>query len=271
MVYKRNRMNYQKIYPTEPLRKYVRYFWILEDDSLDFSQKTFKIMSDGLPGLIFQESKKAFHDKDNQELPQLFLYGQTTRYTEHRAIKSFRNIGVYFEPTALKSIFGVDANELTNQHISIDELVNTNITDQLSDTTSSNQRIELLSSFLIHLAEQRSTESEKVNFATAQLQKGVSLPKIQSELNLSERSLERYFKQHIGISPNLYARINRFQLALENIRQTQFDKLTDIAYQCNYYDQSHFIREFKEFSGTSPKRFLRQANEQVANFPEWKI
>nr|ELA7361934.1 helix-turn-helix transcriptional regulator [Elizabethkingia anophelis] len=83
--------------------------------------------------------------------------------------------------------------------------------------------------------------------------------------------LERYFKQHIGISPNLYTRINRFQLALENIRQTQFDKLTDIAYQCNYYDQSHFIREFKEFSGTSPKRFLRQANEQVANFPEWKI
>ncbi|WP_397258076.1 DUF6597 domain-containing transcriptional factor [Paenimyroides viscosum] len=56
-------MNYQQIYPTAPLRKYVRYFWILEDDSLDFSQKTFKIMSDGLPGLIFQESKKAFQQK----------------------------------------------------------------------------------------------------------------------------------------------------------------------------------------------------------------
>lgn len=82
-------MNYQKIYPTESLRKYVRYFWILEDDSLDFSQKTFKIMSDGLPGLIFQQNKKAFHDKDNQELPQLFLYGQTTGHTEHRAIKKF--------------------------------------------------------------------------------------------------------------------------------------------------------------------------------------
>ena len=67
-------MNYQQIYPTDPLRKHVRYFWMLEDDSLEFSDKTFKIMSDDLPGLIFQENKKAFLDKGNKKLPQLFLY-----------------------------------------------------------------------------------------------------------------------------------------------------------------------------------------------------
>jgi len=61
---------------------------------------------------------------------------------------------------------------------------------------------------LIQQAEKRKAESEKVNFATTQLQKGVSLPTIQNELSLSERSLERYFKQHIGISPKLFARIN---------------------------------------------------------------
>lgn len=264
-------MNYQQIYPIEPLQKYVRYFWTLEDDSLNFSEKTFKIMSDGLAGLIFQENQKSFLNKDNQELPQLFLYGQTTRYTEHKAIKNFRNIGVYFQPTALKSIFGIDADELTNQHIDINELIKTNITNQLLNTATSEQRIKLLSSFLIQQAEQRKAENEKVNFASEQLQKGVSLPNIQNELNISERSLERYFKQHIGISPKLYARINRFQSALENIRQTQFDKLTNIAYQSNYFDQSHFIRDFKEFAGTSPKHFILKANEQVANFPEWKI
>lgn len=263
-------MNYQQIYPTEQLRKYARYFWVLEDDSLDFSEKTFKIMPDGLAGLIFQENKKSFLSKDNQELPQLFLYGQTTKHTEHKAIKTFRNIGIYFQPTALKSIFGIDANELTNQHIDIDALIKTNITDQLLNIATAEQKIELLSSFLIQQAEKRKTENEKVIFASEQLQKGLSLPTIQTELNISERSLERYFKQHIGISPKLYARINRFQSALEQIRQTQFDKLTNIAYQSNYFDQSHFIREFKEFAGTSPKNFILQANEQVANFPEWK-
>ena len=263
-------MNYQQIYPTETLRKHVRYFWTLEDDSLDFSGKTFKIMSDGLPGLIFQENQKSFLNKYNQELPQLFIYGQTTRYTEQKTTGSFRNIGVYFQPTALKSIFGIDANELTNQHIDINELIKTNITDQLLNTDISEQRIILLSSFLIQQTEQRKTENEKVIFASEQLQKGVSLPNIQNELNISERSLERHFKQHIGISPKLYARINRFQSALENIRQTPFSKLTNVAYSSDYFDQSHFIREFKEFAGTSPKHFLLQANEQVANFPEWK-
>lgn len=264
-------MNYQQIYPTEPLRKYVRYFWTLEDDSLCFSEKTFKIMSDGLAGLILVENKKSFLNTDNQELPQLFLYGQTTQHTEHKAIKNFRNIGVYFQPTALKSIFGIDADELTNQHIDINELIKTNITDQLLNTATAEQRIELLSSFLMQQAEQRKSENEKVSFASEQLQKGVSLPTIQNELNISERSLERYFKQHIGISPKLYARINRFQSALESLRRTDFETLTDIAYQNNYFDQSHFIRDFKEFAGTSPKHFILHANEQVANFPEWKF
>ena len=99
---------------------------------------------------------------------------------------------------------------------------------------------------------------------------GISLPTVQNELNITERSLERYFKQYVGISPKLYARINRFQTALETLRKSNFDSLTDIAYQNNYFDQSHFIRDFKEFAGTTPKHFLHQANEQVANFPEWK-
>jgi AraC-like DNA-binding protein len=264
-------MNYQQIYPIKPLRKYIRYFWTLEDDSLEFSDKTFKIMSDGLPGLIFQENQKSFLNKDNQELPQLFLYGQTTRYTELKAVKNFRNIGVYFQPNALRSIFGIDAVELTNQHIDINELFKTNVTDQLLNTTNAEQRIKLVSSFLIEQAEQRETENGIVNFAIAQLQKGVSLPTIQTDLNISERSLQRYFKQYIGVSPKLYARINRFQSALENIRQTRSNKLTDIAYQSDYFDQSHFIRDFKEFAGTSPKHFKLKAIEQVANFPEWKI
>ncbi len=265
-------MFYQKIYPTELLQRYVRYFWVLEGNGLDFSQKTtFKIMSDGLPGLIFQTNKKAFRDRDNKELPQLFLYGQTTRYTEQIAINSFQNIGIYFQPNALKSIFGIDANELTNLHIDIDDILKTNITEQISNTTSTNEKIELLTAFLLQQVKRINISSEQLNFAISQLEKGMSLQGIQNELKISERSLERYFKQHIGISPKLYSRINRFQSALESIRQTQFNKLTDIAYESDYFDQSHFIRDFREFAGTSPKKFKLHSNEIVSNFPEWKI
>ncbi|MAU70766.1 MAG: AraC family transcriptional regulator [Pseudozobellia sp.] len=263
-------MNYQQIFPSEPLRRYIRYFWTLEDGGPNFSERTFKIMSDGLPGLIFQANKKSFLTEKNQELPQLFLYGQTTRHTVHKAMENFHNIGVYFQPTALKSLFGIDAYELKDKHIDIIGLMGTNITEQLLNAATPQQRIKILSTFFNKQAEQRKTENKKVVFAIKQLQMGISLPTVQNELNITERSLERYFKQYVGISPKLYARINRFQTALETLRKSNFDSLTDIAYQNNYFDQSHFIRDFKEFAGTTPKHFLHQANEQVANFPEWK-
>lgn len=264
-------MNYQQILPAEPLRKYVRSFWILADKNTGFSQKAFKIIPDGLPGLIFQENPVAFTGKDNQPLPQLFLYGQTTQHTIHTVTGNFLNIGVYFQPSALKDIFGINSWELTNRHSDMNALVKTGLTEQLLNTPQSDRRIELLSIFLMKQAAIQPVKNEKIAYAAVQLQQGDGLKSIRSKLNISESSLERQFKQCIGISPKLYARITRFQSTLENLRKAGYNRLTDIAYENDYFDQSHFIRDFKAFSGTSPKQYISRANEQVANFPEWKM
>jgi AraC-like DNA-binding protein len=93
---------------------------------------------------------------------------------------------------------------------------------------------------------------------------------LQRELQLSERTLERKFKQAVGISPKLFARIARFQQSLDQLRQNQYDKLSDVAYGNEYADQSHFIRVFKEFTGFTPLEFRKQVHEVVENFPEIK-
>ena len=223
-----------------------------------------------MPGLIFQENPMAFSDKDNQTLPQFYLYGQTTRHTKHIATKSFKIIGAYLQPTALKGIFGLDANELTDQHAEISHLTKTALSEQLINTSDAAQKIRLLSAFIMKQAAHQNNDNDRIAYASAQLKQGKTFETIQTELNLSERSLERLFKQHIGISPKLYARINRFQSTLDDLRQTKFDRLTEVAYENDYFDQSHFIREFKEFLGTSPKHFMRRAHEQLVNYPEWK-
>lgn len=262
-------MSYRLIYPKGPLEKYVRFFWILEEDSGP-TEKKFITIPDGTPGLIFQEDPTVF-DRYGQTLPQLFLFGQATSHAELSLRGSFKSVGVSFQSSALRSVFGMDANDLTDRHIDLDDLTNTSITDEILNKKSIEQKIDVLETFLSGQAARRDRENEKVNYASFQLRGGRQLKQVQTDLQISERSLERLFNQHIGLSPILYARICRFQTALEVMRGSNFSSLTEIAFECNYFDQSHFIREFKIFAGTTPKRFLQKAKEKMPNFPEWEL
>ncbi len=86
-------------------------------------------------------------------------------------------------------------------------------------------------------------------------QGALSLRDLRDELRITERSFERRFKQYTGMSPKLFARIAQFQASLQQLRDKQFDKLSDLAYSNDYADQSHFIRTFREFAGCSPLKF----------------
>ena len=92
----------------------------------------------------------------------------------------------------------------------------------------------------------------------------ISLQEIQQKINISERSLERYFKKNIGISPKFYSRVIRLSNIFKLIQEGKTN-WADIIYQSGFYDQSHFIKNFKEFTGEEPSNY--GFNEQnMANF-----
>ncbi len=82
---------------------------------------------------------------------------------------------------------------------------------------------------------------------------------------LCTRQFERRFKEYSGFSPKLFSRITRFQSSLDSFGNKD-KSLTDIAYDCDYYDQSHFINDFKEFSGYHPSQYFSGQAEGTA----WK-
>jgi AraC-like DNA-binding protein len=90
------------------------------------------------------------------------------------------------------------------------------------------------------------------------------LRSLQEELRTTERSFQRLFEAQIGVSPKVFSRICQFQPAFRQLSQGQFSKLSDIAYDNGYADQSHLIRAFREFTGLTPGEYLERTTAFLA-------
>lgn len=269
-------MDFQTFVPPEKLAPFIKYFWALESNGAEDAGRTFSAIPDGCPGVIMVRSEKEVFSMDNdRKLPNIFLYGQSVAPASLSSSGKVGAIGICFQPHALKSLFGMDADELTNSCVDLTQVgKKTNLPEQLFNATDIDEQIRILS---CHLFEQQQSHKrhpdELTKYAIAQLtasRGALSIKELQQKVRMSERSLERKFKESVGMSPKLFARILRFQESMDQLRKSDYEKLADIAYQNNYADQSHFIRVFKEFTGYSPLDFKRQSNEVVENFPEMK-
>lgn len=268
-------MEYRQIPPPEYLKDYIRYFWTLESNDTEILSRSFRTIVEGNPGLIFQSPEKGAMYQYGKKLPHIFLYGQATRHAEIHFGGTFSTIGICFYPNAIKTIFGYDAEELTDACTCLDQEAKRDgflLSEQIADAGTTPERIELLSSYLFFMLMRNNRHEDKaMQFAITRIiqsKGGIAMKDLQTELQLSERSFERKFKQYVGVSPKLFSRISRFQASLNELRFGRHDKLTDLAYENEYADQSHFIRSFNEFAGCSPLQYQKQSLEAVENFYE---
>jgi AraC-like DNA-binding protein len=268
-------MNFQTVAPPAILQSVVRYFWTLEGDAAHEGQKTFRTMADGCPGIIYQHADDGTFFQQDKQLPDFFLFGQTTRYAEINLSGKFNTVGVYFQPNALQCIFGNNAEELTDSCLDINLFAKKqgfNLSDQLAGITTASGKVEALIDYLsAQMVHNHNRENRAMEYAMLQISQSkgtIPLKQLQDYLQQSERSFLRNFKQYTGIPPKLFSRICRFQSSLQKLRKTDFNKKYDISYEQDYADQSHFIRAFKEFAGLSPNQYQKQASELVENFAE---
>jgi AraC-like DNA-binding protein len=271
-------MDYRIIPPPEKLRPFVRYFWVLENNHNVDAAETFSPLADGCPGIMFQQPDKGiFYTEDNKQLPDLMLYGQTIQPAKMVLSGKLSTVGICFQPHALQSVFGIAANELTGSCIDlglVQHKKERHLQQQLIGAATYEEQIALLSTSLINSVNHTGDKQDAITkFAVTEIFRGkgeISFNALLKQLQLSERTLERRFKQSIGVSAKLFSRICRFQESLNQLRKNNYLKLSDIAYKNGYSDQSHFIRTFKEFTGVSPFDYKKQLSEVAENFPKVK-
>ena len=265
-------MQQQNITPDNLLKPYVKEIWVFDGYPLENPLYSFKFFADGCPGLFFHRSLGMYLYPGNKKIAHLFLYGQTVKPIELTVDGPFRVIVFQFYPHVIKSLYGVNANELTHTCIDVNLLpvgVNISLTDHLLNTASTDKQVELMASHIKRMIQRHNVEMDSaIHFAVGQILQSngrISLRALQRNLNVSERTFERRFEQYVGISPRLFARICSFQVALNQLKSNTYQRLSDIAFDNGYADQSHFIRTFKEFTGFSPLKFQKFSNELVSN------
>jgi hypothetical protein len=155
---------------------------------------------------------------------------------------------------AAESVFGADILQLRQEMMGV---------------ASPQEKFELADTWLQGRLDPAKVPSTDLLKMLASLQQGAAtdFPEIIASYPNTQKHLIDQFKKYIGLTPKSYQRVLRFNEILEQIQQQSQISWAQVAYQCGYTDQSHFIKEFKYFSGFNPKDFIGQDfHQQETNF-----
>ena len=199
----------------------------------------------------------------NETVMQLTLFGKSSTEDSWTINDTTTIIAYFFKPFALASLFNVAAKKIAEEPVDLSSWSphKTNaLKTQLAYALSTEKKTEVLDHLLIEQLHQNKKECEIIQYATDEIMCNPDteiLSTILNKLDINERTFQRTFKKYVGVTANQYRRICQFQVSFDQLRGKEFTKLTDIAYDNGFADQSHFIRSFKEFTQTTPNDYLR--------------
>lgn len=260
--------------PPEILKSDVECFLLHEFSSAE--ETTVNVFPSAKPGIVFHHNQGTpaiesivMRSGHRFSPSRLFLYGPGIESSLMNFGKgSYVVMQVVLKPHALKVLFGLNALILKHCTVELNELANEDLSEQLINAPCVQDQSLLLTNFLIGKFKQMETRDELVEESLRLIQKSNGLITVRSlleHLDISERQFERRFSQTVGISPYSYIRVRRFNEAIRLMKTRQCDTLTEIAHALNFYDQSHFIREIKAFTGITPKSISQKADDFYFN------
>lgn len=257
-------MNYQVYTPSSELQPFIKCFWSLEDEKQDEPVKQ-RVLPDGCMEMIFHYGdhyQQYFEDGSSIIQPKSFVFGQITKYIEIAPTGVSGIISARFFPDGLSPFLNIPLISLENKAVSIRELFGedgTKLEENVLNANDNCERIKLIETFLLSkLAEQRTIDAITKSCVDLifQSQGQIGSAELADIMNINRRNIERKFISVIGISPKQLARVARLQATFKMLEQKRSATLTEIAYENGYYDQAHFIKDFREFTGMSPKSFF---------------
>lgn len=243
-------MYYQELPPHPALRPYVACLW----RSGSAGGAPFRVLPDNCIDILWQDSGR-----------QAFAVGMMSRAIHVTPSGMTRTVAVRFKPGAAGLFLGVPLHEMTDLDVPITEFARLGEVERLTDRlwgagVDDVQRLRMIEDHFLarlhHLAPPAGTSLIGAALAALDGSGGaLRVDTLAAQLAVSRQHLAAQFRTQVGLSPKLYARIQRFRHATAALRVSEARDWAQLAQDCGYFDQSHLIRDFKEFAGSTPQDF----------------
>ena len=204
-----------------------------------------------------------FSDRTFIGRPRLFIGGQLRREApELESEVRFGLIGTEFTPTGFHCLFGVDVDPFTDEITDLQDLwpdETIALAAALAAQPDVPARVALLDRTLRDRLD-GVTSVPLVEAAVERIQVERGLIRVESlaeALGVHPRTLHRQFLHAVGVGPKHFAKIVQINAVVAGLQGFDHSSLDIFALECGYYDQAHFIRDFRRFIGATPMRFLR--------------
>jgi AraC-like DNA-binding protein len=271
-------MPFKTYAPSIALQPFVEEYFVFESytDQKDSSVKT--IPPNGLSTLLFQfaDLESICYERletDGHHPHRTAIVGQLTRHHYIKHIGKVGVLGVHFRPSGLYQILRVPVWRFTDKSTDMNILIKDGIkeiTEKLIAAVNNDERILLIENFLLSrlsiidislgLLDRCLMKKDNVNW--------LSIAELAVQLKMTKKQLQRKFKEEIGISPNAYKKLIRFNQLVNALEFKLPKEWQQLTFESGYFDQAHMIREFKQFTGKAPANFIK--HEKKFSFRPFK-
>lgn len=262
-------MRFIEIKPSKKLQQFIECFWWMELDcgngQDDFSER---ILPDGSSEIIFHLGDKVSRISEQKSFrrePNCFFIGQNTSHYNIAAQGLVKMLGIKFYPHTASFLLREDAAQFNDSIVDLSDIWGDSVKsvyERLGAATNLDARIALVENFLGEcFRDEQSFQFAYLDFAVRRIVEGkgqMPLSPIVQKLGITSRYLEKLFFARVGISPKTFAQIVQLQNSMRLLAFCENWSLTDICYASGYYDQSHFIRAVKRFTGLKPSQLKRE-------------
>ncbi len=260
-------MFYLTYAPGPPISEFVDYFWLFEGGQ---TARKERIVPSGTIELVInlRDDEVRIHDREQPEKHRRFsgavLSGTYSSIFVVDAMQHESMLGVHFKPGGAFPFLGALASELTDAHADLADLWGQSaleLRERLCTVSTHRKQFQVMEEVLTCRLRRSKKGHPAVPIALHLLGPtgtGASVRDVAREIGICQRRFSQVFAAQVGLPPKLFSRILRFQRARALADQINRLDWAQLASTCGYFDQSHLINDFQEFSGLSPTEYLRR-------------